>query len=185
MGQVGDEAGADRLANLNGHYWNGAGFFLERGDCWGHVTNNYVRLQCDQRLREGLDPGGIAGGPAMIKSKVAALHPSQFLERLMERLHHRLRFQIAFGKVRQHANSPYALGLLRARRERPRSRRAGDERYKLPAFHSSNSSARMSRDNGTSIPRALAACRLTRNSTLVGCSTGRSAILVPLRTRST
>ena len=110
MGQVGDEAGADWIGNLNEHDWNGAGFFLEGGDCWGHMTNNYVRLQCDQRLGEGLDPGGIAGGPAMIKSKVAALHPSQFLQRLMERLHHRLRFQIAFGKVRQHANSPHALG---------------------------------------------------------------------------
>ena len=61
MGQVGDEAGADWIGNLNEHDWNGAGFFLEGGHCWGHMTNNYVRLQCDQRLREGLDPGGIAG----------------------------------------------------------------------------------------------------------------------------
>ena len=43
MGQVGDEAGADWIGNLNEHDWNGAGFFLEGGDCWGHVTNNYVR----------------------------------------------------------------------------------------------------------------------------------------------
>jgi hypothetical protein len=64
-------------------------------------------------------------------------------------------------------------------------RRAADERDKLAASHSSNSSARMSRDKGTSIPSVLAVCRLTSNSTLAGCSTGRSAGLVPLRTRST
>src|SRR5215471_8869102 len=58
----------------------------------------------------------------------------------MERLHHRLRFQIAFGKVRQHANSPHALGLLRARRQRPR-RRAANERDELAALHSITSSA--------------------------------------------
>src|SRR5262245_62087326 len=51
--------------------------------------------------------------------------------------------------------------------------------------HSSRSSARISRDSGTSIPSAFATCRLTSNSILVGCSTGRSAGLVPLRIRST
>src|SRR5262249_35779785 len=146
MGQVGDEAGADWIGNLNEHDWNGAGFFLEGGDCWGHVTNNYVRLQCDQRLREGLDPGGIAGGPAMIKSKAAALHPSQFLRPLMERLPHRLRFQTTFGKVREHANSPPPLALLRARRQRPRRRRAAEQRDEVAAAaHSITSSASTSR----------------------------------------
>src|SRR5215813_11339454 len=157
MGQVGDEAGADWIGNLNEHDWNGAGFFLEGGDCWGHMTNNYVRLQCDQRLGEGLDPGGIAGGPAMIKSKVAALRPSQFLQRLMERLHHRLRFQIAFGKVRQHPDAPHLLALLRARCEWPRRRRAAEQRDELAALHHSiTSSARASTDVGISSPSAFA-----------------------------
>jgi len=125
MRQVGDEAGADRIGNLNEHDRNGAGFFSQ-GE--GHVTNNYVRLQCDQRFREGLDPGGIAGRPATINSKVAALDPSQFLQRLMERVHHRLRFRIALGKIRQHANPPHPLGLLPARCARPRDRRAAPEK---------------------------------------------------------
>ena len=41
--------------------------------------------------------------------------------------------------------------------------------------HPSSSSARTSRDSGMSIPRALATCRLSRNATLLGSSTGRSA----------
>src|SRR5262245_57971874 len=184
MGQVGDEAGADWIGNLNEHDWNGAGFFLEGGDCWGHVTNNYVRLQYDQRLREGLDPGGIAGGPAMIKSKVAALHPSQFLQRLMERLHHRLRFQITFGKVRRHANSPHAPVRLRPRRERPRRSRATDQRDEIASFHSITSLACASRLGGTVIPIALAVERLmTSSNWVVGCTTGMSAGFSPFRAR--
>src|SRR5436309_1064904 len=62
--------------------------------------------------------------------------------------------------------------LLRPRHERPRRRSATDKRNELAAFHSSNSSARMSRGNGTSTPSVLAVCRLTSNSTLAGCSTG-------------
>jgi hypothetical protein len=127
---------ADRIGNLNEHDRNGAGFFSQGDDRWGHVTNNYVRLQCDQRFREGLDPGGIAGRPATINSKVAALHPSQFLQRLMERVHHRLRFRIALGKIRQHANPPHPLGLLRASREWPHRRcTAQQQRYELPSSH--------------------------------------------------
>jgi hypothetical protein len=52
-------------------------------------------------------------------------------------------------------------------------------------FHSSNSSARISSANGTSIPSVLAVCKLTSNSTFVDCSTGRSAGLLPLMMRST
>jgi len=45
-------------------------------------------------------------------------------------------------------------------------------------------SARASSDGGIVRPRALAVLRLITNSKLVGCSTGRSAGLMPLRTRS-
>src|SRR6516164_4727595 len=69
--------------------------------------------------------------------------------------------------------------LLRARRERPRRRRAAEERDELAAFHSITSSARASNDCGTSSPRALAVIRLMTKSNLVGCSTGRSAGFAP------
>jgi hypothetical protein len=47
------------------------------------------------------------------------------------------------------------------------------------------SSARIRRDGGIVIPRALAVLRLMINSNFVGCSTGRSAGLAPLRILST
>src|SRR5262245_532740 len=69
--------------------------------------------------------------------------------------------------------------LLRPRRERPRNRRAAEQRDELPPPHSITSSASCWRCKGTSRPTALAVLRLIRNSNLVGCSTGRSAGLAP------
>src|SRR6516165_6608779 len=51
--------------------------------------------------------------------------------------------------------------------------------------YSMTSSAVASSDGGTAIPSAFAVFRLITNSNLVGCSTGRSAGLVPLSILST
>src|SRR5262249_32551742 len=74
--------------------------------------------------------------------------------------------------------------LLRARRNRPRGR-AAEQRNEVPPPHSITSSARASSIGGTSRPSALADFRLIASSNLVGCCTGRSAGLAPLRMRST
>src|SRR5262245_26239840 len=72
--------------------------------------------------------------------------------------------------------------LLRPRRERPRGRSAPEQRDELATpDHSITSSARCWRNQGTSRPSALAVLRLITSSNFVGCSTGRSAGLAPLR----
>jgi hypothetical protein len=48
-------------------------------------------------------------------------------------------------------------------------------------LYSISSSARASKEGGTVRPSALAVFMLITNSNLVGCSTGRSEGLVPLR----
>src|SRR5215831_8546949 len=73
---------------------------------------------------------------------------------------------------------------LCARRERPCCR-AADERDELPPSHSITWSARASKIGETSKPKALAVLRLTTNSNLVPCSTGKSAGFAPLRILST
>src|SRR5262249_22204321 len=73
--------------------------------------------------------------------------------------------------------------LLRARRDRPRGRRATDERDELAPPHSITSSASKSRLSEILMPSALAVFRLMTNSNLVGRTTGKSAGLVPLRMR--
>src|SRR5215468_9545187 len=82
-------------------------------------------------------------------------------------------------------NHPYEVHLPRPLRlgserhgEKHRTR-ASDERS--PLHYSITSSARPSSDGGIVRPRALAVLRLMTSSNFVGCSTGRSPGLAPLR----
>src|SRR5262249_57628839 len=94
------------------------------------------------------------------------------------------------GRSRGHppADAPSPTALLRARRERPRSR-AAEQRDELAPLqlcgHSITSSALASNVAGISIPIALAVLRLITSSYLVGACTGRLAGFSPLRIRST
>ena len=73
------------------------------------------------------------------------------------------------------------LGGERRGEEAPRERP-----HEGPTLHYSiTSSARASSDGGMVSAMALAVLRLMTNSSLVGCSTGKSAGLAPLRTLST
>jgi hypothetical protein len=71
-----------------------------------------------------------------------------------------LRFTVALGKSYQDTDPAYLIRLLRARRERPRSRRAAGQRDELAAFHppdhSITWSARASSVDGISRPSAFA-----------------------------
>src|SRR5262249_34733059 len=71
--------------------------------------------------------------------------------------------------------------VLRARRQRQRSRCAAEQRDELAPLHSITSSAMASSLSGIWRPSALAVLRLITSSNLVGCSTGNSAGFAPLR----
>src|SRR5450759_524819 len=75
--------------------------------------------------------------------------------------------------------------ILRARGERPKirrcRRRAAESQDELAPPHSITSSARASSVGAISRPIALAALRLMTSSNVVGCWTGKSAGLAPLR----
>ena len=64
---------------------------------------------------------GIACGPAGVDPHVAADGPAQLRQPLQERCEAGLRFRIVRGLAHEHTDAPHALGLLRARGERPRS----------------------------------------------------------------
>src|SRR5215510_9655079 len=70
--------------------------------------------------------------------------------------------------------------LLCPRRNRPR-RRSAEKRHELAPLHSITSSASASNFAGISSPSDLAVLRLIVRISLVGCCTGRSAGLAPLR----
>src|SRR5262249_45129476 len=74
----------------------------------------------------------------------------------------------------------------RPRRHRPTRCRPAEQRDDLAApDHSITSSARARILSGTSMPSALAVLRLMMSSNLVGCITGSSEGLSPLRIRPT
>ena len=61
--------------------------------------------------------------------------PAQLLQPLQERRDAGLTFRIVRGCGHEHADAPHPLGLLRARRERPRGRRAAEKRDELAPLH--------------------------------------------------
>src|SRR5262249_32282105 len=123
-------------------------------------------------------------GPADIDLQVAAFAPAQLSQGLSERCDARFRFRIVLSRAHEHADHALSL-LLRPRRERPRSSRAAEQRDELAPFHSMTSSARASSVSGTVRPSALAVLRLITSRKVVGCWTGSSPALAPLRIRST
>src|SRR5262245_58474927 len=68
--------------------------------------------------------------PTSVDPQIATVHPAQFTQLIHKRCELRLGFRI----THQHADPPHPLGLLRARRERPR-RCAAEKGDELAAFH--------------------------------------------------
>ena len=114
---------------------------------------------------------------------IAATSPTQLLQRLLERRDSGLAFSIIRSPVHKHANPPHTLRLLRARRERPRGRRAAEEHDEVAAVHSMTSSASESKLSDIVTPSAFAVFKLITNWNLTVSITGRSAGLMPLSTR--
>ena len=100
-------------------------------------------------------------GPNKQEVDIASLFPANRLHVAPKRFSEGLQHILPIGS--QYADHGHAT-LLRARRERPRGRRAAEQRYELPPFHSITSSARASKVAGTSRPSAFAVARLITRS---------------------
>src|SRR5262249_30184133 len=87
-----------------------------------------------QLCRLFANSGGIDSGPAGVNPYVAAIDPTQVLQRLPECVDPRLIVRIVRRCGQQYANVPHALGLLRAHRGRPR-RYAAKQRDELAPVH--------------------------------------------------
>src|SRR5262249_40506598 len=120
-------------------------------------------------------PAGVGFGEANIDARFAASRPPEAIEPLTNGGDARLHLGIRFGPAYQNSNPSDEIGLLRARRKRPRRRHATEKRDEGAALHSITSSARASSVGGTSMPSALAVLRLMTSSSLVGNSMGKSA----------
>src|SRR5689334_19998272 len=116
-------------------------------------------------------------GPAIFERNVAPLDKACLAKTLMKGCHER-RERARRGK-REVANERHSFGLCTAEQRRQSS--PGCNGHERAPPHSMTSSARARIDGGTVRPSALAVFRLIINSNLVGCWTGRSAGLAPLR----
>src|SRR5262249_52931523 len=104
------------------------------------------------------------GGLDVLKVEVAPILVTELGHSVSKRL-----VQRRVGGLHADIADPQHLRLrFCARRDRPRCRRAAEQRDELAAFHSVTSSARASTVAGTSRPSALAVLRLITNSYLVG-----------------
>src|SRR5215831_17772604 len=90
--------------------------------------------QRDQFRRIFAKAVGIAGPPARVNLQVAALGPAQLLQALQERRDAGLTLWIV-RHGHEHADPPHSLALLSACGERPRRRRAAEQRYELASSH--------------------------------------------------
>ena len=145
-----------------------------RGD-HGHLSAN----QIGRRARQSID---LALGPAVFDRHVLALDIAALLKALAERA--QVVCKRDWRSAVEKPNHRHRR-LLRARRERPRRRRAAEQRDELAPLHSITSSAIASSVGGISTPNAFAVARLMTSSNLVPSSTGRSPGFSPLRIRPT
>src|SRR5262249_40644574 len=114
--------------------------------------------------------------PTIFDRHVLALDKSGFLEALAECGH-----QVGPIGKRSAVEETDHRHCLGPRGERPGGNRAAKQRDEVAPPHSITSSALNRTAVGSSRPSDLAVLRLTTSSTLVGCWTGKSAGLAPLR----
>jgi hypothetical protein len=74
-----------------------------------------------------LYPIGVIAAPSKVHPHVPALSPAQARKRLCERGSVSLPHGIGLVARQEHGDAPYAVALLRPRRERPRCRRSATE----------------------------------------------------------
>src|SRR5262249_50048500 len=150
--QARDKAAADRIDNVRENDGDGACLLLERRGRERAARKDEIGRKHDEFLREPPCRLGVEPHPAVVELNVATLRPSELLKPLAECGEECLIFGVVLGRRHQHADSPHAAAPLRARRERPRRRRAAEQRDELAAFHSITLSARSTSGAGTSWP---------------------------------
>src|SRR6516162_9699031 len=141
----------------------------------GCERDGYIWLLLDNLGDEHLETIRIAFTTEQLDvgGSIAAL-----VQRIIEPINRR-----AIGKAAVQNDNAALIRRAQVKRP-PRNRRAAEHRDEVAPFHSITSSAIASSDGGTLKRSARAVLRLITSSNLVGCITGKSAGLAPLRIRA-
>src|SRR5258708_214111 len=178
--EAGNEAELDRVVAHLENNRNRRGRRLGRECGSGALRSNYCYLTADEIGRKCQQPVILACGPAVFDPDVLALDISAVGQTLPECRDNR---RIVAKRPAVEEPDHRHRRLLPARRERPCHGCTAKKRDELAPPHSITSSARASSLSGIVMPSALAVLRLMTRSNFVGCTTGRSPGLAPLRIR--
>src|SRR5262249_37724242 len=126
--QTFDEAGANRISDVHEHNRHGSCRLQQRRYARGAGSQDDVWGKSDNFRRVPTSGIEAAETRAEIDLHVSANGPAHLLELLDECGVSLLSTRIVPGAAREHSNPPHPLALLRARRERPRSRCAAEQR---------------------------------------------------------
>src|SRR5574337_2226370 len=184
--QVPDETGSHGIGN--DHHDNGERLrrVLGREGRWRRMRNNDVNLEAHQFSREVCKPLGLPCSPSVLHREILPLDMAKLTQPLPEGLYSFGRDANGGRPAEQKPDSRDLGRLLRFGGERCGEQAPGQSADERPAAdHWISSSARRRSDCGIVRPSALAVLRLITSSNLLGCSTGRSAGLAPLRILST
>src|SRR5262249_50310446 len=126
-----DEAGADWIRDDREHNGHGSAHLEQRRHACIATRQDNIRRDRDQFRSMAANAVGVGGGPAGVELHVATNRPARLLQPLRKRRDAGLHYGIIRGERHKHANAPHPARLLPARRERPRSRCAAEQRDEL------------------------------------------------------
>src|SRR5262249_33462850 len=145
------------------------------------MRSKNVHVQLEQLPRQIDYASSLCCSPSINQDEVPALDVSELPQSVLQSID----VGVRPGAPRDKTDASELTWLLRPRRQRPRRRRATEQRDELAPPHSITSSARARSVAGISRPSAFAVLRLMTSAYLVGACTGRSAGFSPRRMRST
>src|SRR5262245_57706394 len=158
--QARDQPEVDRVTRYKEDYWSCLGRGLRRKNRRGRWRDNYSHLAMNKISRQCRQFVVPAFGPEIFDRHILALDKSG---RLQPQAECAQPVYVQVGRVAAHKPNSWQLSRLRARPERPRHRRAAEERYELAAPHSITSSASESKLSEIVTPSAFAVFKLITN----------------------
>src|SRR5262249_39875618 len=166
MGEAADQPGPNGIDSGRNDDRGGRGHLLDRNGCGSRVHYDQIGFKPNHLGRKFVESFCAALRIPALNDDVVSLHVTKLPE-LVEQ--HVIMFK---PFVCDEANPPHLARLLPARRERPCSRRATEQRDEVASFqlrdHSITSSAATWIVSGTFRPSTFAVLRLRTSSNLVG-----------------
>jgi hypothetical protein len=132
--QAHNEPRANWIGDVHEHNRDCLALTFQRGDNRHRISEDDIGFQTHQLLREH-SRLSTCRRKADVNMDIAALRPSKPFQLLAEQRNALLHFRIGPSEMREYADAPHALAVLRLRCERPRRRTATGKPDELAPVH--------------------------------------------------